>query len=483
MAEAIKLRQVGNKQIILFCVADFAKGIFTGMIANYLLYFLQPTLKSAIEPVVTQGYILGYITLIGLVKAIGHVFDAVTDPLIAGWSDKCKSKYGRRVPFMRIAAIPYALSALLIFCAPMKGVHWFNNLWVSFFIIAYFFFYTLFTIPHTALLPELVPERKKRVTAYSISSFAFVTGSAVVYAAPMIAGAFKNSGTSANAAYQLTFLILTCLGAACLLITAFGLKEKEYVNAKVATVNVFKSLKQAFGNKYFRAITFGQLFETTAMAFFQFSIMYYVTELLGLSEQLATPILAISIVASIAMYPVIVAIAKRYGSKVPLVAALAWFVVAFMIIYFISDVQTIFGVPFTPLAKGIFFALFVAYPFGALNVLPSAMMSDVIQYDTLTTGENREGIFAAARNFLTKLGQSLAVIVAASVVKIGAAEGENIGRLGVKLTAIVAAALSIIAVIIFLFYNNKALIKTIERLKGGDGIEPPEYIPDVIEKQ
>lgn len=203
--------------------------------------------------------------------------------------------------------------------------------------------------------------------------------------------------------------------------------------------------------------------------------MYYVTELLGLSEQLATPILAISIVASIAMYPVIVAIAKRFGSKIPLVVALAWFVVAFLIIFFISDVGFIFGVPFTPLAKGIFFALFVAYPFGALNVLPSAMMSDVIQYDTLTTGENREGIFAAARNFLTKLGQSLAVIIAASVVKIGAAEGENIGRLGVKLTAIVAAALSIIAVVIFLFYNNRTLIKTIERLKGGDGIEPPEY--------
>ena len=49
-------------------------------------------------------------TIIGLITAIGRVFDAVTDPLVGNWSDNLKSKLGRRIPFMRWSAIPLTQS-------------------------------------------------------------------------------------------------------------------------------------------------------------------------------------------------------------------------------------------------------------------------------------------------------------------------------------------------------------------------------------
>ena len=53
--------------------------------------------------------------------------------------------------------------------------------------------------------------------------------------------------------------------------------------------------------------------------------------------------------------------------------------------------------PGNKLALACVFALFVSFPFAVLNVLPGAMMADIIQYDTVTTGVNQEGIFGAAR--------------------------------------------------------------------------------------
>lgn len=456
------MKQANNKTVIMLCLSDFAKGIFTGMIANYLLYFFQPSLSSGITPVITQGYVIfGVLTLIGVVKAIGHIFDAVTDPLVAQLSDKCKSRFGRRMPFMRIAAVPYGLSALLIFCPPINGIHWINNVWVAVFIFLYFLFYTVYMIPQGALFPELITDHKKRLTAYTISSFMFVTGSAAVYMAPLIVKALKGAGLAVNLSYQITFAMLTAIGITLLLITAFSFKERDYVNSKVPTVNIFKSLKAAFSNREFTKVTIGQLLQTTSMAFFQATILYYVTMLLGLDEASAPLILGISIVGSIALYPLIVKLSKMYGKKILLIIALALFIAAYLIIFFIADVGG------NPYVKGILFALFVSFPFAALNVLPNAIMSDVIHYDTLISGQNREGIFSAARSFVSKMGQSIAIMIVPSIVAIGSvSDGAGAGRLGVKLTALVAAAFCLLSIIAFLRYNNKKVIATIEGAKS-----------------
>lgn len=126
---------------------------------------------SGIHNLIPQGRIvLGVLTIIGMIKAIGHIIDAVTDPLIASCSDKSKHKDGRRIPMMKMAAIPFGLCALLIFCVPLNYVSGWNAVWIAAFMWGYYFFYTLYMIPHNALLPELIQDGPLRVNAYTISS-------------------------------------------------------------------------------------------------------------------------------------------------------------------------------------------------------------------------------------------------------------------------------------------------------------------------
>ena len=450
------MRKVDTSLIVRLCLPQFAVGLFTTMLNNYLIYFYQPSKASGIPDLIPQGrLVLGVLTIIGMIKAVGHIIDAVTDPLIAAGSDKSKNKDGRRIPLMKKAAIPFGLCALLIFFVPLNRVSGLNAAWIAAFMWGYYFFFTLYMIPHNALIPELIQDGPMRVNAYTISSFFFVTGSALGYVSPLIASAFKSAGMSTLFAWRTTFGIYTAIGVILLLIPAYTIKETEYVHSVIPNVTLGQSLKHAFSNKHFRLVTLGQLLENTGMAFFQACIMYYVTSLMGLAETYSVLILAISIAGSLLMYPLVNKFAKKHGKKLPIILGCIVFSAAEIVICF-SDM-----LPGNRLALACVFALFVSFPFAVLNVLPGAMMADIIQYDTVTTGVNQEGIFGAARSFIVKMGNSLAIMIVPSLIVTGAAAGENVGVFGLKLTAVAGAIFCILAVFVFLRYRENEVLATI----------------------
>lgn len=458
------MKKADASLIVRLCLPQFAVGLFTTMLNNYLIYFYQPPLGSGIHNLIPQGRIvLGLLTAIGTIKAIGHIIDAVTDPLIAAGSDKSKHPEGRRIPMMKKAAIPFGLCALLIFVVPLNYVSGWNVAWIAAFMWGYYFFFTLYMIPHNALIPELVQDGPMRVNAYTISSFFFVTGSALGYVTPLIVSGFKGAGMVTLSAWRLTFGIYTAIGIILLLIPAFTIREKDYVHSAIPNVTLRESLKHAFSNKYFRIVTLGQLLEGTGMAFFQACIMYYVTSLMGLAETYSVLILAISIAGSLLMYPLVNRFAKKRGKKLPIILGCMVFSAAEIVICF-SDM-----LPGNRLVLACVFALFVSFPFAVLNVLPGAMMADIIQYDTVTTGVNQEGIFGAARSFIVKIGNSLAIMIVPSLIVTGAAAGENVGVLGLKLTAVAGSIFSLLAIFVLLRYKEQEVLKVIAEAgkKGG----------------
>lgn len=112
------------------------------------------------------------------------------------------------------------------------------------------------------------------------------------------------------------------------------------------------------------------------------------------------------------------------------------------------------------------FALFVSFPFAVLNVLTGAMMADIVQYDTITTGVNQEGIFGAARSFIVKIGNSLAIMIVPSLIVTGAVEEENVGILGLKLTTVAGSIFCILAILVLLQYKESDVLQAIEAGKG-----------------
>lgn len=451
------MKKITRRSIVLYCLPLFAVGLFTTMLNNYLIYFYQPTAASGLPILITQGYVFaGILTVIGLIKAVGHVIDAVSDPMVAALSDKSGHRDGRRIPFLRRYAVPFALCALLIFCSPFQSAL-LNDLWLAVFIWAYYIFYTLYMVPHGALLPEMVRDEGLLVDSYTYHSLFFVVGSMLGYATPAIVSLIKKTGVSPVAAWRLTFLAFTVVGIILLLVPTLVIREKDYVSSVRPTAPLTASLKHAFSNRHFRLVTLGQLFEGTGMSFFQACIMYYITELMGIPEEQSIIVMATSIVGSLALYPIINKWSKRSGKKRPMIAGCVVFAAAEFVICFVDAFPR--GLP-----TAVAFALFVSFPFAVLNILPGSMMADVIRYDTVKTGVNQEGTFSAAKSFVTKLGTSIATMIVPSLVVVGAVTGQSVGRKGLLLTAVVGGVFTLISVAIYAMYREKEILSVI---RGG----------------
>lgn len=451
-----KIKDVKNKIVITYCIPYFAKGIFTVMISNYLVYFYQPSEQSGLPIIIVQGVVfLGILTVIGVIKAIGDILDIFTDPIVASISDKCTHKDGRRIPFMKYSAIPYAICAFMIFCAPSNAPSVLNNIWIAIFIWGYFIFYTLYMIPYLALLPEMITNSNQRVNAYTMGSFAFVTGSGVGYTAPVIVEAFKNLGLTPILAWRGTFAIFAIVGGLLLFIPTMIIKEKDYVHSVKPKDSIIKSIKNIFKNKNFVWAITGQLLEGTGMAFFQTSLMYYLVSLLDLPEEASVWALAIVLVGSLILYPAINKLMKRKGKKLPLIIGCIIFILTEFTIFLGADL------PIDNNFKAVIMALMVAMPYAVFNIIPSSMIADIIEYDTIVTGINEEGAFSAVKSFTIKISQSMAIMIAPSLIIIGAINGENIGRFGVKLTALIGGILCVASIFAFYKYDEREIFKKI----------------------
>lgn len=444
-----------------YCLADIAKGLFTGMISNYLLYFFQPTAKSGLPVLLPENKLFGFITIMALVTAIGKVVDAVTDPVVASLSDKCTHKAGRRMPFLRYAAIPYALSVILIFYAPFKAGSTLNALWVGFFLVTYYTAYTFFFIPRNALVPEIIPDAKDRVGYYGISTVFFMGSSSFMYAATLFVDLLKKAGLSPLWAWRGVFTVFALIGITCLILSAWAFDEKEYVEENVKPKeSMLKSFMLVFKDKDFVIFSLGDLFVGVSMAFFQTAMLYYITMLLNVPENQSFLVMLSAIAVAIALFPLIIKFSRKYNKKVLLVAAAVVFTIVFGFIYFGDKIAAL--APGKELYVGLLMGLIVAFPFAAINILPQSVISDIIQRDSLKNGVNREGIFSAVKTFVEKCCSAIAMMGVSSILAVGALKGESVGLQGVKLTGIFAGLFSLLSLVFFILYNDKRVSKEIE---------------------
>ena len=112
-----------------------------------------------------------------------------------------------------------------------------------------------------------------------------------------------------------------------------------------------------------------------------------------------------------------------------------------------------------------------ALPMALLGIIPQSIVADVAEAEAKTTGQNREGMFFAARTFAMKFGQSLAMILFTTFAILGTNQDRTkndivASKFGLMIAAIVAVAFCVAGAIILLFYREKKVMKTIA--KEGD---------------
>ncbi|MFM8322831.1 MAG: MFS transporter, partial [Chloroflexota bacterium] len=135
---------------------------------------------------------------------IGVVWDAINDPLVGMLSDRVRTRWGRRRPFLLFFSIPYGLGFLFLWWAPQFESQAGLMLAVMFAYMLSDTFQTLLTVPFFALTPEITQDYDERtsLTGYRML-FNLLASLVTAVAAPTIVDEAIRAGYSAQQGYQI----------------------------------------------------------------------------------------------------------------------------------------------------------------------------------------------------------------------------------------------------------------------------------------
>ena len=462
------MKRLSKRQMRIFAVGQLGWSMLSGVISAWFVTFYLPTqndITSGAIQFIPPGLVIGgFLTVLGLITALSRVFDAVTDPLIASLSDRSKNKRGRRIPFMQYAAVPLSVVTVLLFCAPVEQISTWNIAWISVFIVLFYLFMTMYCTPYNALISEFGKTQDDRMYISTAISLTFFAGTMLAYTPFVFAGMLRE-GVGFAWSYRICFIVLAVIACICMLIPTFFLKEKEFVDTKPSNANMFKSLGATFKNGNFRTFVFSDIMYWVGLTLFQTGLPFFVKVSMKLDESFTMIFLGGMTVLSAAFYPFVPKLVKKFGKKRLVITGFLGLALA----YIVAGLIGVIGTTVIPgIVYGVLICVIAAFPMALLGIIPQSIVADVAEADGYETGENREGMFFAARTFAMKFGQSLAMLVFTSLAIIGTTQNTNsnditASALGMTIVGFVAVAFCTLGAVILKFYNEKKVMSTIEK--------------------
>jgi GPH family glycoside/pentoside/hexuronide:cation symporter len=281
---------------------------------------------------------------------------------------------------------------------------------------------------------------------------------------PNLAGMFDEVMSQA-AAIRLSIGILSAIAAIAMLVPALFIKERDYIESKPTKTKAFKSLLATFKDKQFRRFVYSDVIYFFAVTLFQTGLADFETNLMGIPADRTFTLTVLMTVISLSLYPVVNRLAPKLGKKNIIIVGFFSYAAVFLITA-LSNTATIgdFHV------FGIVVAVLAGIPMAILGILPQACVADVSELNTLKTGEDRSGMFFAARTFAMKWGQSIAMLVFTSLAIIGTTQNTSSNEitassLGLRIVAIAAAVFCVGGALVLMLYNEKKIMQTISEDK------------------
>ncbi len=434
--------------LILYALGQLGSSLAIFGAGNLLNFFYLPpegTTGPGFPNFIYTSSIMG-LTLLGIVAFSGRIFDGITDPLIASWSDRSESKMGRRTKYMAISLIPTALFSFLLFY-PISGDLAVNSIWLAAVMFLFFFFLTMYVTPYTAMISELGHTPNERLTISTLISVTFALGFGIgnsVYAVyPMIQESF---GLGVTQAFQATIGLFSVFATICMALPVLFVNEKKYCISQSSKEDIITALKSVFANRNFRFFAFSDLMYWLSLTFIQMGIAYYVSVLLELDTGLSSLVMIGILGGSFLFYLPVNILARKYGKKKLVIAAFIGLMMTFGTTTLLDASLSI-----DPMIQLALIAAFTVIPITIFSILPNAIVADIADEDGQRTGEYKAGMFFAARNFMMKMGISIANLIFPSLLLLGKSVEDDTG---VRATAVLALIFCAIGTWLFTRYRE-----------------------------
>lgn len=367
-------------------------------------------------------------TLTSLALGISLIVDAVSDPFIGAWSDRVRTKLGRRHPFMIAGMLPLGVLFYATFNPPELSESG-CFAWLLACAILTRLSVSLYQVPHLALGAEIARDYSQRSTLYGINTaFMFLAmygGQAVALrlffpTTPQFSPGLLNP--AAYAPFALCFAVTMVIAIGISIVgTLPQVRHLPPANRRYAFSprRAVSDFAEAFRNPSYRALFFGMILTMLTLAAESVLKPYMDLHFWGLTtEQMSYRPLAVIAGVMLAL-PMAPALTRRFDKKVTLIAAGAISVTAIHLLILIRVIEPEL---LPPSGSGSLLALLLAQDvvmgwsstltYGAVY----SMMADISDEHQLEVGERREGILFASRTFTQQIVQSIGIASAGTLL-------------------------------------------------------------------
>lgn len=399
-----------------FGIGQAAEGIKGTAFNTFLLFYYQQIMG-------VSG------TFTGLALAIALVFDAVTDPVAGSFSDKVRTRWGRRHPFLLASALPLGLAFFALFNPPGNLSELGLFAWLACFATLIRGCLTFYHVPHLALGAEMAQDYDQRSTLFAFSTLFSALGGAMLafisYRLFFPTTEEFNPGLLNPAGYTGFSLLAGFAAVTSILICVAG-TWREIPHLKppppappFRPAAVVREIGELFQNSSFRALFGGMLLATTSLAVEAVFGPYMGIHFWGLTtEQLSLLplVLIVGLLCSVPLTPLV----TRLLDKKRTVVILA---IATVINMNCMTVLRLLDVPWFPdnespwilrlmMLRYLIAAAIAPIIFSSLN----SMFADIADEHELESGERREGIIYSSRSFTQKATGAIGVIIGGVII-------------------------------------------------------------------
>ena len=328
-------------------------------------------------------------TSLGFVLLAIRLFDAVSDPVVGALADRVSLKWGRRRSVFLAFAPAAGFAAFMLFWPHHDAGLFYLAVWG----LLLSFFNTGATLPYTAWGAELSGDYRGRTLVSAVREAATLIGTLVAIILPFALTMGKESDARGLSALAL-FVVFALPTLALLAVW----QVPEPKNLTRQRVSLAKGLRLLAINLPFLRLILAFLLNGLANAIPATLFFFFVSERLGV-EELRGPLLLLYFVCGIAGVPLAVFTASRFGKHRSWCAAMLLACLIFLLAGFLREGEvTAFAL----------ICIVTGLLLGFDVTLPPAIQADVIDLDTMQSGEQRTGLFFAIWGLATKLSLALA---------------------------------------------------------------------------
>ena len=427
--------------------------VLVNLLGILLVYFYLPPDNAGLPQLVTGATFFVVLNAVVLVAAAGRLTDAITDPLIAIYSDRSKHPKGRRIPFMSVSAVPAAFATILMFTPPVQDVSGWNIVWLLGVQVVLYISLTAYVTPAFSLVADLGRTPAERLDLATWTSVAWAVGIVVAATTNFLAAVLDNSMSTIRA-WQVSVIIVCVIAGIAMLVPRFTVDETKWAHRSEPTeLKLTECVKNVFGNEFFRFYLAADFAYFCGLMIIQTGMLYYLTVLLDMDGAWTAPLLLLMVVVAMVLYPVVNRIAKQHSGKSLVVFAFAVASIDFFGIVFLGRY------PFPSWLQAVLLILIFSVPFAILSVIPQWILTDIAEYSAHETGDASAAMFFAARTFMQKISQTVGVILFALLTSFGRDIGDD---LGIRLSGLAGVVLYMLAAILFRRYDEDALQTQLE---------------------